>query len=146
MGLVALVLAFSSFAFAADKDRVDKVSNKDFAVTVKNVETTLQKSGFMIVTTVDHQNMLRMVGASLKGAKTIAFGKADMGKMLLPMAPETGLEMPATFYVWERGDGKTVVSYRKPSGAFSTYGNEMVAKMGNDMDGMWAMMVEEATK
>lgn len=145
-----MLLAFSALSFAQEKagapDRVDKVSTKDFAATVKAVETTLKSHGFMIVAAIDHQNMLRMVGANLKGSKTIEFGKPDMGKMLMPMAPEAGLEMPGRFYIWERGDGKTIVSYRKPSSGFGTYGNEMVTKMGQDMDGMWAMFAEEATK
>lgn len=141
-----LLLTLSGLALADDKDRIDKVSNKTFTATVSAIETGLKSQGFMIVATIDHQNMLRMVGASLKGSKTIEFGKPDMGKMLLPMAPHAGLEVPHRFYVWERSDGKTVVSYRKPSSDFGKYGNEMLTKMGNDMDGMWNMVVSEATK
>ncbi len=144
--IAAALLILGGTAFAQDKDRIDKVSNKDFVATVKAVEITLQRNGFMVVATIDHQNMLRMVGASLKGSKTVEFGKAEMGKMLMPMAPEAGLEFPGRFYIWERGDGKTVVSYRKPSSGLSTYGNEMVTKMGGDMDQMWSMFAEEATK
>ncbi len=140
--LTVLVTATKSFA----QDRVDKVSAKGFDATVKAVEKTLKSKGFMIVATVDHQNMLKMVGAKIKGAKTIEFGKPDMGKMLMPMAPEAGLEMPGRFYIWERNDGKTVVSYYRPSVGFGKYGNEMMTKMGNDMDGMWGMIVNEATK
>lgn len=144
--MAAALLTLSGAAFAQDKDRVDKVSNKTFAATVKAVDTMLKGSGFMVVATIDHQNMMKMVGANLKGATTIEFGKADMGKMLLPMAPEAGLEMPARFYIWERSDGKTVVSYRKPSSQFSTYGSEMLTKMGNDMDRMWEMVASGATQ
>lgn len=139
-------LTLSGLSFAADADRVDKVSNKDFGTTVRAVETTLQRNGFMVIATIDHQNMLTMVGARIKGATTIEFGKAEMGKMLLPMAPEAGMEFPGRFYIWERSDGKTVVSYRKPSSGLSTYGNEMLTKMGKDMDGMWNMIAEEAAK
>lgn len=64
----------------------------------------------------------------------------------MPMAPEAGLEFPGRFYVWERGDGKTVLSYYKPSRGLGAYGNEMLAKMGQDMDRMWAMFAEEAAK
>lgn len=141
-----LSLTLSGLSSAADADRVDKVSNKDFAATVRAVETTLQRNGFMVVATIDHQNMLTMVGAKIKGATTIEFGKADMGKMLLPMAPEAGMEFPGRFYIWERGDGKTVVSYRKPSSGLGTYGNEMLTKMGKDMDGMWNTIAGEAAK
>jgi uncharacterized protein (DUF302 family) len=141
---VAALLTLPALSIA--QDRIDKVSAKGFAETVKAVETTLKKHGFMIVATIDHQNMLTMVGAKIKGSKTIEFGKPDMGKMLMPMAPEAGLEMPGRFYIWERSDGKTVVSYYKPSTNFARYGNDMIAKMGKDMDGMWGMIVEEATK
>lgn len=144
--IAAALLIFSGAVFAQYQDRVDKVSNKNFAATVKAVETALQSNGFMVVATIDHQNMLRMVGATLKGSKTVEFGKAEMGKMLLPMAPEAGLEFPGRFYIWERTDGKTVVSYRKPSSDLGRYGNEMLAKMGGDMDRMWDMFASEATK
>lgn len=140
------LLFLGTNAFAADATRVDKESSKNFAATVKAVETALQSHGFMIVAKIDHQNMLQMVGARLKGSTTVEFGKAAMGKMLLPMAPDAGLEFPGRYYIWERGDGKVVVSYRRPSAALDTYGNEMLSKMGRDMDGMWDMIATEATK
>lgn len=140
-----LILSVASFAAGPD-DRVDKISSKGFAATVKAVETTLQRNGFMVVATINHQNMLTMVGAKIKGATTIEFGKAEMGKMLLPMAPEAGMEFPGRFYIWERSDGNTMVSYRKPSSGLGTYGNEMLTKMGRDMDGMWEKFASEATK
>ncbi len=152
LSLIAAILVafFSVLSYAQEKtgipERIDKVSTKDFDATFKAIEKTLKAKGFMIVATVDHQNMLTMVGIKIKGSKTIEFGKPDMGKMLLPMAPEVGLEMPGRFYIWERGDGKTVVSYYRPSVGFSKYGNEMIAKMGADMDGMWSMIVDEALK
>lgn len=146
MPLAFFVFVLMPYSSSRAQDRVDKVSSKDFGATVKAVEKTLKSKGFMIVATVDHQNMLKIVGAKIKGSKTIEFGKPDMMKMLMPMAPEAGLEMPGRFYIWERNDGKTVVGYYKPSARFSKYGNEMMTKMGNDMDGMWGMIVDEATK
>lgn len=144
--VAAVLLIVSGPSSAQDKDRVDKISNKNFAATVRAVETTLQRNGFMVVATIDHQNMLTAVGASIQGATTIEFGKPEMSKMLMPMAPEAGMEFPGRFYVWERSDGKTVVSYRKPSSGLGTYGNKMLTKMGSDMDGMWEMFASEAAK
>ncbi|OYV80081.1 MAG: hypothetical protein B7Z60_07935 [Ferrovum sp. 37-45-19] len=142
--LVAAIssLTLSGLSSAADADRVDKVSNKDFAATAKTIETTLKSSGFMIFATIDHQK----VGANLKGAKTIEFGMPDMIKGLLQMDPEAGLGMPGRMYVWERSDGKTVVSYHKPSSDFSKHGDEKLIAMGNMMNGTWDMIAEEATK
>ena len=127
-------------------NRVDVVSVHPFTRTVDNLTKALKEQGMMIVATIDHQNMLTMVGARIKGAKTIEFGKPDMGKMLLPMHPEVGLEMPGKVYVWERSDGKTVVSYYKSSPGFSSYGDEGVKKAGGMMDMMVSQIVQKATQ
>jgi uncharacterized protein (DUF302 family) len=126
-------------------DRVDVVSAYPFTRTVDNLIKALKEQGMMIVATIDHQNMLRMVGASIKGSKTIEFGKPDMGKMLLPKHPEAGLEMPGKVYVWERSDGKTVVSYYKPSAGFSNYKSEEIRKVGEMMEMMVSQIVQKAT-
>jgi uncharacterized protein (DUF302 family) len=70
----------------------------------------------------------------------------DMIKGLLKMDPEAGLGMPGRMYIWERSDGKTMVSYRKPSSDFSKHSDEQLTAMGNKMDGAWNMITEEATK
>ncbi len=131
---------------AQDARRVDRVSNSDFARTVQQVETALKSKGMMIVATIDHQNMMRMVGATIKGSKTIEFGKPDMGKMTLASNPESGLEMPARIYVWERGDGKAVVSYYRAAPAFAAYGKDNLKRAGEMMDKMLDEIVAEATK
>ncbi len=143
---LAAAWATVGVAPASAQDRVDKVSNSNFSRTVERVETAIKKRGAMIVATIDHQNMLRMVGASIRGSKTIEFGKPDMMKMLLPDHPEIGMEMPLKIYVYERPDGKTVLSYRKPSAAFGTYGKEALTDAGQMMDMMLAEIAEEAAK
>ena len=129
---VALAAMVTS-ARAQDPDRVDKVSKGTFATTLKNVESALKAEHMMIVARVDHKNMLSMVGAKIEGVTTIEFGKPDMGKMLLPMNAGIGLEMPGKIYVYESGDGKVIVSYRKSAKQFATYGPD-VAKAGEMMD------------
>lgn len=81
-----------------------------------------------------------------EGSKTLEFGKPDMMKMVLPGNPEAGLEMPLKFYVYERADGKAVVSYYKPSGGFASYGKEQLTKVGQMMDAMLDEIVAEATR
>ena len=144
--VLASALAVLALSAPAADDRVDKVSNSGFAQTVERLETAIKKRGAMIVATIDHQNMLRMVGASIGGSKTIEFGKPDMMKMLLPDNPEIGVDMPLKIYVYERGDGKTLLSYRKPSSAFASYGKEMLTNAGQMMDMMLAEIVAEAAR
>ncbi|HAM58034.1 MAG TPA: hypothetical protein DCQ64_22515 [Candidatus Rokubacteria bacterium] len=144
--LIAGVLGAAALAHAEPANRVDKVSNSDFARTVQQVETALKGKGMMIVATIDHQNQMRMVGASIKGSRTIEFGKADLGKMTVVPNPEVGLEFPGKIYVWERGDGKTVVSYYRAAPAFAAYGKDNLKMAGEMMDGMLSEVVSDATK
>ncbi|MBI2455694.1 MAG: DUF302 domain-containing protein [candidate division NC10 bacterium] len=149
--LVVLTLAFvlgggATLASAQAPARVDKVSNADFARTVQGVQTALKGKGMMVVAEINHQSMMRMVGASMKGAKTIEFGKPDMGKTTIVPNPEVGLELPAKIYVWERGDGKTVVSYYRAAPAFAAYGKDNLKMAGDMMDKMLDEIVAEATK
>lgn len=148
-GVLTVALALLgpvAFANAGPENRVDQVSNSGFAQTVQRVETALKGRGMMIVATIDHQNMMRMVGASIKGSKTIEFGKADLGKMTVVPNPEVGLEFPGKIYVWERGDGKTVVSYYRQAPAFLAYGKDNLRMAGEMMDKMLDEVVAEATR
>lgn len=136
----------AGLAFAQSSDRVDRVSGSGFEKTVKQLETALKGRGMMIVATLDHQNMLRMVGANIRGSKTLEFGKPDMLKMVMSTEPEVGLEIPIKIYAYERGDGKTVVSYYKPSAGFGRYGKDQLKMMGEMMDKTLDEIVTEATK
>ena len=109
--LVIVLWGFTLTAHAYGAEPVDTVSKHGFDKTVQAMTKAIKARGMMVVATIDHQNMLSMVGMKIKGSKTIEFGKPDMGKMVFAMAPEAGLEMPAKIYVFERGDGKTVMSY-----------------------------------
>lgn len=146
LALAVMLVGSAALAHAEPANRVDKISTSDFARTVQQLETALKAKGMMIVATIDHQNMMRMVGANLKGAKTIEFGKPDMGKMTIVSNPESGLEIPGRIYVWERGDGKTVVSYYRAAPAFAAYGKDNLKMAGEMMDKMLNEIGAEATK
>lgn len=134
---VSATLFTVSAAYAeSGPNRVDKASKSSFSETVKKLESVLKAEHMMVVAKIDHAKMLSMVGAKIRGATTVEFGKPDMGKMLLPMNPAIGLEMPAKIYVYERGDGTVVVSYRKVAPDFAAYGSPDVAKAGEMMDMM----------
>lgn len=142
---LAFLLAGPVWAQAQDPDRVDKTSRSSFSDTLKKLETALKSEGTMIVAQIDHRNMLTMVGTRIGGATTIEFGKADMGKMLLPMNAAIGLEMPGKIYVYEAAGGRVIVSYRKVARQFAAYGAE-VAKAGAMMDMLSDKVTSAATQ
>ena len=138
--LIVLGVIFTFSAWAAE--RVDTVSQKGFKETVVAVTKAVKSRGMMVVATVDHQNMLTMVGAKISGSTTIEFGKPDMGKMVLTMDPGAGLDMPGKIYVFEK-DGKTTVSYSETN--FAGYNPEF-SKVDEMMGMMLAEIVKEATQ
>lgn len=144
--IAVILMGGTGLAFAQSPDRVDRVSSSGFAKTVQQLETSLKGRGMMVVATLDHQNMLRMVGANVHGSKTLEFGKPDMIKQVMSTHPEVGLEMPMKIYVYEQTDGKTMVSYYKPSVGFGRYGKDELKMMGQMMDKMLAEVAAEATK
>lgn len=149
LSLISLFSPWSgdvSVAQTASLTRVDKVSASSFDRTVRQLETAIKARAMMLVATIDHQNMMSMVGVRIKGSKTLEFGGPDMGKMVLTKSPEAGLETPAKIYVYERTDGKTVVSYYKPSDGFNSYGKEHTSMAGQMMDKMFEEIVAEGTK
>ena len=121
------LLLISSTGFSQEK--VDVISGKSFSKTVDALNTAIKSKGMMIVANIDHKNMLKMTGLNIKGATTIEFGKPDMGKMVFASRPEAGLEMPARIYVYDRADGKTVISYYKSDFAKYDKSFEMIDKM-----------------
>ena len=144
--LAIVLLGGVSLGWAQSLARVDKVSNSGFEKTAKQLETALKARGMMVVATIDHQNMMKMVGGSIKGSKTFEFGKTDMLKMVMPSDPQAGLEMPHKIYVYERADGTAIVSFYKPSGGFSAYGKDQLKMVGEMMDKMFEEVVTDATK
>ncbi|MBI2981915.1 MAG: DUF302 domain-containing protein [Deltaproteobacteria bacterium] len=141
VSIIVGVLCLTALSASAG-ERVDTVSQKGFKGTVDAVTKAVKSRGMMVVATIDHQNMLTMVGTKIAGSKTIEFGKPDMGKMVLTMDPGAGLDMPGKIYVFEK-DGRTTVSYSKTDFARYNPGFSEVDKM---MGMMVAEIVKEATQ
>ncbi len=144
--IAAIALLGGTPAGAQTLVRVDHVSSSNFDKTVKQAEAAIKGRAMMIVATLDHQNMLRMVGGNIKGSKTLEFGKPDMLKMVFVSDPEAGLEMPHKLYIYERADGKTVVSYYRAAPAFAPYGRDSLKMVGEMLDKTLDELAAEATR
>ena len=69
MVTLAFMLAGAGWTQAQDADRVDKTSKSSFSDTLKKLETALKSEGTMIVATIDHRNMLTMVGTKIEARR-----------------------------------------------------------------------------
>ncbi len=136
-----LGLAFATSA-SAQEARVTVASNLSFEQTVDKLKSSVSQSGMMIMAQVDQGNMLSMAGLRLK-ANLFLVGNPTVGKKLFEQDHGVGLYVPLRVFVTEGKDGKTYVSYEKPSVLLKQFGNseiDMTASMlDQKLDGLARM-------
>ena len=150
MGLLTLALLLAVGAtgsLAGDPDRtVEKVSGSPFQATVQQLEAAVKANRLMIVGQMNHQNMLTMMNMKIKGSQTIEVFHPQYGKILLENDAAAAIAVPLRLYVYERADGKTVVTYYKPSAAFAPFKHPELDNLGKTLDGILHEIVEAATR
>jgi uncharacterized protein (DUF302 family) len=141
MGATALVLTMLMFASSQNGwaqaegiKPVDVVANGTFDQTVNNVKKLVAKNGMSVMGEINQGKMLSMTGLKFNGV-TLLVGNPTVGKKLFSADTAVGLVVPIRLYIFENKDGKTTISYYKPSELLSQYHNpeiDMVGKMLDD--------------
>jgi len=132
--LLALGLAVSCIfggAASAQDVRVTVESTKSYEETIDKLKAAVSQGGMMIMAQVDQGNMLSMAGLKLK-ASVFLVGNPTVGKKLFEQDHGVGLYVPIRVFVTEGKDGKTYLSYDKPSVVLKQFNNgeiDMVAGM-----------------
>lgn len=129
---LAVVLAVASPAMAQDA-RVTVSSQKSFDQTVSQLKSNVSQGGMMIMATVDQGNMLSMTGLKLR-ATLFLVGNPNVGKKLFEQNHAVGLYVPLRVFIYEGTDGKTYLSYDKPSAILSQFNNEEINKTAAMLD------------
>lgn len=152
MGVTALVLTMLMFAFsqngwaqAEGLKPVDVVASGTFTKTVDNVKKLVAKNGMSVMGEINQGKMLSMTGLKLNGT-TLFLGNPTVGKKLLSADPAVGLVIPIRLYVFENKDGKTTISYYKPSELLAQYHNPEVDMVGKMLDDKLEMLTSMAAK
>lgn len=129
-GLAATLAATTAFAQDA---RVTISSNKSYDQTVAVFKMGVSKGGMMVMSTVDQGNMLKMTGLNMKGTLFLV-GNPNVGKQVFEKDPAAGLYLPVRVYIYEGQDGKTYLSYDKPSGVLKQFNNPGIDQVANMLD------------
>mgnify|MGYP005814473547 CR=1 FL=1 len=146
---VALTLIFAAVALAvpaaAQTARVSVPSQKNFEQTVNQLKSSVAQGGMMIMATVDQGNMLSMTGLKLK-ATLFLVGNPTVGKKIFEQTHAAGLYLPLRVFVYEDNNGKTYVSYDKPSSLLAQFRNAEVdqtaAMLDQKLDGLVHMVTQ----
>lgn len=138
---VKFVLALLGIVFAglfaqaarAQEARVTVESTHSYEQTVDKLKEAVGSSGMMVMAQVDQGHMLSMTGLNLK-ATLFLVGNPTVGKKLFDQNHGVGLYVPLRVFVYEDKDGKTFVSYDKPSSLLNQFNNKQIDMVAGMLD------------
>jgi uncharacterized protein (DUF302 family) len=139
--LAAVLMTFSASAATAQEQRVSIPSSKSFEQTIDAFKTAVSKGGMMIMSTVDQGNMLKMTGLQMKGMLFL-IGNPTVGKQVFEKDPGAGLYLPLRVYIYQGSDGKTYLSYDKPSSLLKPFNNAGIDQTAGMLDQKLAALTQ----
>lgn len=98
-----------------DNGIITKSSNHSVEETVEKLKGLLASKGITLFALVDHSGEAEKVGMKMPATKLLIFGSPKAGTPLMLAAPSIALDLPLKILVWEDAQGKTFLSYNRPS-------------------------------
>ncbi len=138
-GVLLGTAAISPVLFAAPAEssftggQVTVSSNKSFEQVSDAIRSLVAKNGMMVMAEVNQGKMLSMTGLSLN-ATLYLIGNPTVGKQLFEQTHGVGLYIPLRVFVFSGKDGKTYISYDKPSTLLAQFHNEKVSMIARMLD------------
>jgi uncharacterized protein (DUF302 family) len=129
---------------SAQTARVTVESTHSYEQTVDNLKSAVGHGGMMVMAQVNQGNMLSMAGLKLK-ATLFLVGNPTVGKKLFEQNHGVGLYVPLRIFVTEDRDGKTYISYDKPSSLLSQFNNATIDSVAGMLDQKIQNLAQMAT-
>lgn len=142
--LVAGLLSFSTNIQAQSVKPVTVQSSKNFEQTINAIKKAVSGGGMMVMSQLDQGKILSMTGLSVK-SHSFFIGNPNVGNKAFSADPAAGLVIPVRVNVYEE-NGKTYVSYFKPSDLFGSFKNAKVKMIGQMLDKKLGMMLKMVTR
>lgn len=131
LSLSPAMAASATHSFSGSRVAVE--SGKSFDDVAKSIEKLVARNGMMVMAEVNQGKMLSMAGLKLN-ARLFLIGNPNVGKQVFQENHGAGLYVPLRIFVYEDKDGKTYVSYDRPSTLLGQFDNEKVAMVGKMLD------------
>ena len=81
--------------------------------TVERLKGLLAQKGIEVFAHIDHAAGATSVGLPLRPAQVLIFGNPRAGTPLMQARQTVGLDLPLRVLVWEDGEGKVWLTYRR---------------------------------
>ena len=82
--------------------------------TVERLKALLAQKRIEVFADIDHAAGAKKVGLSLRPTQVLIFGNPQAGTPLMQSRQTIGLYLPLRALVWEDGEGKVWLTYRRP--------------------------------
>lgn len=109
-------------------------TNKSFEQVKSAVESMLGKSGFTILVDFELGGLLTSQSGKRNKSKLYIIGNPLIANQMFELNPAVGLYVPLRLFVYEDFDGKTRVTYDKPSSLLGRLQNEEILKVAEMLD------------
>jgi uncharacterized protein (DUF302 family) len=97
----------------ADTDLVTLPSAHGATETVERLKALLADKGIDVLAHIDHAAGARKVGLPLRPTQVLLFGNPKAGTPLMQSRQTIGLDLPLRVLVWQDGEGKVWLTYRR---------------------------------
>ena len=98
-----------------------------FDEAIKKVTESMKEQGFGILTEIDAKKVLKeKLGLDRRPYKILGACKPQFAHRAIDMEPEIGTLLPCNVLVYEKDDGKVVVSAMNPEAALKLVGNSNI--------------------
>jgi len=140
--IAAPIVAASVSARAAEL--VVLVIEKPFDSAWKDLESAVKANKMGVVTRASASRGAKGRGLDIPGNAVIGVYRNDYAVRMLEASVPAGIEAPLRFYLTERTDGLTGLSYKRPSAVFAPYGSADLDAMAAQLDTVFAKIANDA--
>ena len=145
MFLFAGAFSHQGSLFAQDTGLVTVQSSSSFDETVQQLRELVSKNGMMVLSELNQGKVLSMTGLQLN-AVSLFVGNPTIGNKLFSADRGVGVAVPIRVAIYENTDGKTYVSYVKPSVQLAPFKNAEIQKIAHMLDEKLAMLTSMISK
>jgi uncharacterized protein (DUF302 family) len=143
------LLLFTALASTAASEpvriRIDQVSERSFDETLQQMEWALGGHALTILDRLDYRSLLSKERETLRKSRMLLVLRRDWGTLLVENDPSAALALPFHIHLYERADGKAVVSYYRPSSLFKLDADPRLTILGEEMDAAFRAVAKLAS-
>ena len=133
----------------AAKDQTETLVTIESALDVKQtadkLNTIIQSKGLTLFSRIDHADNAKNAGLELRPTELIIFGNPKVGTPLMKCSQTTAIDLPQKMLIWQGEQGKTWLSYNKPSYLKSRHTIEGCDKVIGKIEGVLGALSMAAT-